>query len=166
MLKLIPRTATFFLWCQDLFLDLFINRIVSTGQNITHGVHAKDCSSNVTTWCAVSEYRVIGRVFRPFSRTRTGLSISYVLFRYWNIIFNTDREKWLKTIFVSDQTEHVAHKFVLRQMFPTWLVSNKGDVGGPRRLISACMVLFLWVKEKVFKRHTLEDLKERIAEEV
>ncbi|XP_014467255.1 PREDICTED: uncharacterized protein LOC106740582 [Dinoponera quadriceps] len=59
----------------------------------------------------------------------------------------------------------------LRQMFPTRLVSLRGDLGWPARSpdLSICD-FFLWgyLKEKVFKHrpHTLQELKRRIIEEV
>jgi len=59
----------------------------------------------------------------------------------------------------------------LRQMFPTHLVSLRGDLRWPARSpdLSICD-FFLWgyLKEKVFKHrpHTLEELKDRIREEI
>jgi len=68
-------------------------------------------------------------------------------------------------------TAHTAQNslVVSRQMFPTRLVSNKGDGGWPTRSpdLSMCDVFLRgYVKEKVFKHrpHTLEDPKEQTAE--
>ena len=70
-------------------------------------------------------------------------------------------------------TAHTARRSlaVLREMFPGHLISLRGDVGWPARLpdLSPCD-FFLWgyLKEKVFRHRprTLEDLKERIREEI
>lgn len=70
-------------------------------------------------------------------------------------------------------TAHTARNSlnVLKEMFPGRLVSLRGDVGWPARSpdLSICD-FFLWgyLKEKVFKTrpHTLQELKERIIEEV
>jgi len=60
---------------------------------------------------------------------------------------------------------------VLQQMFPGRLVSLRGDIGWPARSPDLSMCdFFLWgyFKDKVFRHrpHTIEDLKQKITEEI
>lgn len=60
---------------------------------------------------------------------------------------------------------------VLQQMFPGRLVSLRGDIGWPARSPDLSMCDFFlsgYLKDKVFRHrpHTIEDLKQKITEEI
>jgi len=127
-------------------------------ENNPRQIHERPLHSpKVTVWCAISKFGVIGPYF-----------------------FEPQLEELMEEINMGDiwfqqdgATAHTARVSMtkLRQMFPTHLVFLRGDLRWPARSpdLSICD-FFLWgyLKEKVFKHrpHTLEELKDRIREEI
>ena len=81
-----------------------------------------------------------------------------------------EKEVWFQQ---DGATAHTAHQSmsVLREMFPSRLVSLRGDIGWPARSpdLAPCD-FFLWgyLKDRVFRIRpkTIEDLKAAICEEI
>lgn len=136
-------------------------------------------SPKVTVWCAVSKFGIIG----PYFFEDNGRTVTVTAERYVTMLeefFEPQLEELRAATNLGDiwfqqdgATSHTARISMarLRQVFPLRLVSVRGDVEWPARSpdLSICD-FFLWgyIKEKVFKHrpHTVEELKDRIREEL
>lgn len=149
-------------------------------ENNPRQIHERPLHSpKVTVWCAISKFGVIG----PYFFEENGQTVTVNAERYVSMLdnfFEPQLEELMEETNMGDiwfqqdgATAHTARVSMtkLRQMFPTHLVSLRGDLRWPARSpdLSICD-FFLWgyLKEKVFKHrpHTLEELKDRIREEI
>ncbi|XP_039282917.1 uncharacterized protein LOC120351044 [Nilaparvata lugens] len=136
-------------------------------------------SPKVTVWCAVSQFGVIG----PYFFEDDNITITVTSERYVTMLQTFLQPKleelaeeqdlgeiWFQQDGATAHTVRISMD-LLREMFPGRLISLRGDVKWPARSpdLSVCD-FFLWgyPKEKVFKHrpHTLEELKEKIREEI
>ncbi|XP_039292755.1 uncharacterized protein LOC120353366 [Nilaparvata lugens] len=136
-------------------------------------------SPKVTVWCAVSQFGVIGPYFfEDDNITVTVTSERYVTMlqtflqpELEELVEEQDLgEIWFQQDGATAHTARISMD-LLREMFPGRLISLRGDVKWPARSpdLSVCD-FFLWgyLKEKVFNHrpHTLEELKDKIREEI
>jgi len=183
MLNRIPATSTF--WSTDeahfhLSGDVNKQNFRYWADTNPRQLHERPLhSQKVTVWCAISKFGIIG----PYFFEENGHTVTVTAQRYVFMLENFFEPKLQE---LSEQTNlgeiwfqqdgataHTARISMtkLRQMFPTRLVSLRGDLGWPARSpdLSICD-FFLWgyLKEKVFRHrpHTLQELKRRIIEEV
>ncbi|XP_039294955.1 uncharacterized protein LOC120353834 [Nilaparvata lugens] len=136
-------------------------------------------SPKVTVWCAVSQFGVIG----PYFFEDDNITVTVTSERYVTMLQTFLQPKleelaeeqdlgeiWFQQDGATAHTARISMD-LLREMFPGRLISLRGDVKWPARSpdLSVCD-FFLWgyLKEKVFKHrpHTLEELKEKIREEI
>lgn len=133
-------------------------------------------SERVTVWCAVASFGVWG----PYFFEEEDKAVSVTSDRYVQMLLqflkpklkelDEEAEIWFQQ---DGATAHTAKKSmdVLREMFPSHVISLRGDVGWPARSpdLSPCDY-FLWgyVKAKVFKTRptTIEALKASIRQTV
>lgn len=129
----------------------------------------------VTVWCAVGKFGVWGPYF--FEENDNCVSVNSS--RYCEMLLGFLKPK-LPSLGNNDvwfqqdgATAHTAAKSleILKEMFPSRLISIRGDISWPARSpdLAPCD-FFLWgyLKEKVYqcKPRTIEDLKERIKDEI
>lgn len=183
MLARIPPAAVFFSSDEAHFhLSGAVNKqnFRYWAENNPRIIHERPLHSpKLTVWCAVSQLGVIG----PYFFEEEGVTVTVNSERYVSMLENFLQPR-LEEILEEEQLEdlwfqqdgataHTARNSlnVLKEMFPGRLVSLRGDVGWPARSpdLSICD-FFLWgyLKQKVFKTrpHTLQELRERIIEEV
>ena len=179
----IPPTSTFF--CSDeahFHLSGTVNKqnFRYWAANNPRQLHKRPLHSpKVTVWCSVSQFGVIGPYFfEDENRTVTVTSARYVVMletylqhRLEEMAEDHDLENiWFQQDGATAHTARISLG-VLQQMFPGRLVSLRGDIGWPARSPDLSMCdFFLWgyLKDKVFRHrpHTIEDLKQKITEEI
>ena len=133
----------------------------------------------LSVWCAISKFGVIGPYF--FEEDERSVTVNSE--RYLAMLetfFEPKLEELSEEINFGDiwfqqdgATAHTAEIAMvkLRQMFPSRLVSRRGDVEWPPRSPDLSMCdFFLWgyLKEKVFRNrpHNVEELKIHIRDEI
>ena len=133
-------------------------------------------SERVTVWCGIGTIGVVG----PYFFEEEGRCVTVNSDRYSDMLLNFlkprleslggCRELWFQQ---DGATAHTASKSVqiLKNMFPSRLISIRGDIAWPARSpdLAPCD-FFLWgyIKEKVYinRPKTIDELKEKIVEEI
>ena len=135
-------------------------------------------SKRVTVWCAVGSVGVIGPYFFEEGDTAAAINsdryvkmlVKFLQPKLIDLGLMTSGNLWFQQ---DGATAHTARKSmdVLRQMFPSRLLSLRGDIQWPARSpdLSPCD-FFLWgyLKERVYKNRpkTIRELKATIESEV
>lgn len=183
ILMRIPPTSTFF--CSDeahFHLSGTVNKqnFRYWAANNPRQLHERPLHSpKVTVWCGVSQFGVIGPYFfEDENRTVTVTSARYVVMLETYLQHRLEEmaedhnleDVWFQQDGATAHTARISLG-VLKQMFPGRLVSLRGDIGWPARSPDLSMCdFFLWgyLKDKVFRHrpHIIEDLKQKITEEV
>ena len=135
-------------------------------------------SEKVVVWCAVTATDVIGPYFfeDENGRATTVNSENYVTMLRTGLIPDLERrnyrinEVWFQQDAATAHTARSTMDF-LRSIFPGKVISRFGDVPWPARspdLTSPDFFLWGYLKEKVYASpiHSIDELKERIREEV
>ena len=169
-------------WCSD-EVDFHLSGTVNKqnfrywAENNPRDLHQRPLHSPwVTVWCAVSRLGVVG----PYFSKEGGETVTVTSYRYCEMLenflrprleeFDDSEDFWFQQ---DGDTAHTARRSlgILREMFPSRLISLWGDIGWPARSpdLTPCD-FFLWgyLKAKVYKHRpqTLQALKDAIREEV
>ena len=180
ILKNVPPIAV--LWCSDeghFHLSGTVNKqnFRYWAENNPRDLHQRPLHSpRVTVWCAVSRLGVVG----PYFFEEGGETVTVTSNRYCEMLenflrprleeFDDSEDFWFQQ---DGATAHTSRRSlgILREMFPSRLVSLRGDIGWPARSpdLTPCD-FFLWgyLKAEVYKHRpqTLKALKDAIREEV
>ena len=149
-------------------------------QNNPRELHQRPLHSpKVTVWCAMGSFGVCG----PYFFKEEGATVTVTSNRYCEMLERFLRPKVAQLLagyepddvwFQQDgATSHTSRRSlgILQDMFPSHVISLRGDIGWPPRSpdLNPCN-FFLWgyVKSKVYEHRpsTLEHLKAAIAEEI
>ena len=176
ILQFIPSTSVTI--CSDeahFHLSGMVNK-----QNNPCELHQRPLHSpKVTVWCAMGSFGVWG----PYFFEEEGATVTVTSDRYYEMIERFLRPKVAQLLadyepddvwFQQDgATSHTSRRSfgILQYMFPSHVISLRGDIGWPPRSpdLNPCD-FFLWgyVKSKVYEHRpsTLEHLKAAITEEI
>jgi len=179
ILQHVPPTAV--LRCSDeahFYLSGTVNKqnFRYWAENNLYDLHQRPVHSpRVTVWCAVSRLGVVG----PYFFKEGGETVTVTSNRYCKMLenflrprleeFDDSEDFWFQQ---DGATAHTARPLeILREMFPSQLISLRGDIGWPAHSpdLTPCD-FFLWgyLKAEVYKHRpqTLKALKDAIREEV